>query len=79
MKIGKELRELITKEGRSFRRASIDLQIDRASLYRSLKDGGNPEWKTIEKVLDYLGYQIIIVKKRSKKISKSQGTKSKNM
>jgi len=65
MDIGKALRELIVKEGRSIRRTSIDLHIDRASLQRCLGKGANPEWGTIKKVLDYLGYEIKIVKKRS--------------
>jgi DNA-binding phage protein len=62
MDIGKVLRELIAKEGRSFRQTSIDLRMDRSTLHRSLKKG-NPEWKTIDKILDYLGYQIKFVKK----------------
>ena len=66
MDIGRVLRELIVKEGRSFRQTSIDLKVDRSTLHRSLKKG-NPEWKTIEKVLDYLGYKILIVKKKTSK------------
>lgn len=66
MDIGKVLLELIANEGKSFRRTSIDLKVDRSTLYRSLKKG-NPEWKTIEKVLDYLGYEINIAKKRVKR------------
>jgi DNA-binding phage protein len=66
MDIGKTLRELIIKEGKSLRRTSIDLHIDRASLQRSLGHGANPEWGTIKKVLDYLGYEIMIVKSRKK-------------
>jgi hypothetical protein len=42
--IGKALRELITKEGKSLRKTSIDF----------------------EKVLDYLGYEIKIIKKMKK-------------
>jgi lambda repressor-like predicted transcriptional regulator len=61
MDIGKVLRELIGKEGRSFRQTSIDLKVDRSTLHRSLKKG-NPEWKTIEKVLNYLGYEFRVVK-----------------
>ena len=66
MDIGKVIRELITKEGRSFRQTSIDLKVDRSTLHRSLKKG-NPEWKTIEKLLDYLGYEIRIFKKIKQK------------
>jgi DNA invertase Pin-like site-specific DNA recombinase len=51
--IGKILLDLIAKEGKSFRRTSIDLKVDRSTLYRFLKKG-NSEWKTIEKVLTYL-------------------------
>lgn len=65
MDIGKVLRKLIAKEGRSFRQTSIDLKVDRSTLHRSLKKG-NPEWRTIEKVLDYLGYEIKIVKSKKR-------------
>jgi DNA-binding phage protein len=67
MNIGRTLRWLIIKEGKSIRRTSTDLQIDRASLQRSIKEGGNPEWKTIQKILDYLGYEIRIVKSKRKR------------
>jgi DNA-binding phage protein len=63
MNIGKILLELIAKEGKSFRGTAIDLGVDRSSLYRSLKKG-NPQWNTIEKILDYLGYEIRIVKSK---------------
>ena len=66
MNIGMILRNLIAKEGRSFRQTSIDLKVDRSTLHRSLKKG-NPEWKTVEKVLNYLGYEIRIVKTKKKK------------
>jgi len=65
MDIGNALKGLIVKEGRSLRRTTMDLQIDRASLQRSLNEGANPEWKTIEKVLNYLGYEIALVRKES--------------
>jgi len=71
MDIGKVLIELIAKEGKSFRKTSIDLGVDRSTLYRSLKKG-NPEWKTIEKVLDYLGYDIRVFKKRKARGSRNE-------
>lgn len=67
MNIGEVLRELINKEGHSFRKTCIDLKIDRPTLHRSLKKG-NPEWKTIEKLLDYLGYEIRIVKSNKNRL-----------
>jgi hypothetical protein len=36
----------------------------RESLHRSLADGGNPEWNTIKKIVDHLGYEVKVVKKR---------------
>ena len=42
------------------------LRVDHGSLYRALKDGGNPEGNTIERILDYLGYEIRIVKPKKK-------------
>jgi hypothetical protein len=66
MNIGKTLFELIAKEGKSFRGTAMDMGVDRSSLYRSLKKG-NPEWKTMEKLLDYLGYEIRIVKSGRKR------------
>lgn len=53
----------MVKEGRSLRRTSIDLGVDRSTLHRSLKKG-NPEWKTIQKILNYLGYEVYIVKSK---------------
>jgi len=70
MDIGKALLKSIAKEGKSFRRVSIEIGVDRSTLYRSLKKG-NPEWKTIEKVLNYLGYEIRITKKTKQRGKKN--------
>jgi hypothetical protein len=39
-------------------------KVDYGSLYRALKERGNPEGKTIEKILDNLGYEIRFVKRK---------------
>ena len=65
--IGKKLRELIKKEKLTYRKIAQDLGIDHSNLYRSLRNGANPEWKTVEKLLSYLGYEIQIVKKARRK------------
>ena len=62
--IGKEVNEIIRKRGISRYRVSKDIGIAQESLLRSLKDDANPRWKTIKKVLDYLGYEIILRPKR---------------
>ncbi len=63
-KISKMLREIIEKrEKTSIRRVAKEIGVDHGSLYRALKNGGNPEANTIEKILDYFGYEIRMVKK----------------
>lgn len=53
-----------------------DLGIDHASLHRSLKTGANPEWNTIEKILNYLGYDFKIVKRKEVKPIKPKPSRS---
>jgi DNA-binding phage protein len=65
-KISQILKRIIEKERLSIRGVAKAIDVDHASLSRSLKDDGNPESKTIEKILDYLGYDIRIVKSRKK-------------
>jgi len=52
----------LIKEKSSVRRVSIELGMDRASLYRSLKKGTNPRIDTVMKFLDHLGYGLQVVK-----------------
>jgi len=62
--IGETIREIIRKKKLTYREIASDLGIDHANLYHSLKKGANPEWKTIEKLLSYLGYEVRIVKSK---------------
>lgn len=57
----------------------MELGMDRASLYRSLKKGTNPRIDTIIKFLNHLGYhlQVVKVKKKAKKAIPPNGGKSK--
>uniref|UniRef100_A0A7V3NU23 HTH cro/C1-type domain-containing protein n=1 Tax=candidate division WOR-3 bacterium TaxID=2052148 RepID=A0A7V3NU23_UNCW3 len=73
--IGKILKDLIKKHGVSYRKIAKDLGVDHGNLYRSLKNDSNPEWKTIKKVLDYLGYDFKIIKRREVKSKKSKKSK----
>jgi DNA-binding phage protein len=56
----------LIKENSSVRRMSMELGMDRASLYRSLKKGTNPRIDTIAKFLNYLGYQLHVIKAKKK-------------
>ncbi len=62
--IGKEIDALIQKKGLSRYRVSKDIGVSQESLLRSLKEDANPRWKTVKKVLDYLGYEVILRPKR---------------
>jgi len=64
--IGEAIREIIKKKKLTYREIASDLGIDHANLYHSLMNGANPEWKTIEKLLGYLGYEVRIVKSKKK-------------
>lgn len=44
----------------------MELGMDRASLYRSLKKGTNPRIDTIAKFLNHLGYQLQVIKAKKK-------------
>ena len=79
--IGKEIRTVIKKKGISLYQIAKDLGVTWESLYRSLLDEANPEWKRIKQILDYLGYEVVLkpigreVKPKKSKPSKSRGRK----
>jgi len=62
--IGKEIRGIIKRKGLSFYRVAKDLGVAQESLYRSLADSANPEWKRIKQILDYLDYEIVLKARR---------------
>ena len=62
--IGKTLREIIKRKKLTYRKIASDLGIDHGNLYHSLMNGANPEWKTIERLLDYLGYDFKVVERK---------------
>ncbi len=65
--IGQEIKKLIKKEKVSVYKIAEDLGVANESLYRSLDDGANPEWKRIKALLDYLGYDLKFVKRKEVK------------
>ncbi len=74
-KISKMLKKIIPKEGISNRGLARAIGVDHASLSRSLKDDGNPESRTVEKILDYLGYDLKFTKRKEVKPRKSKSKK----
>ncbi len=49
------------------------IEVDFSSLYKALKNGGNPGAKTIDRILDHLGYEIRLIKKSKKKGGERNG------
>ena len=70
------LRELVKAQG--LRKVAKGLRIDHASLYRSLKDGSNIKLERVKKLLDYLGYEIRVVKSAKHTKPKRRSYDSKN-
>ena len=56
----------LIQEESSVRRVAMELEVDRASLYRSLKKGTHPRIDTVVKILDHLGYELQVVKAKKK-------------
>jgi len=77
MKITRILSEVIKREEVTIYRIAKAIGVDRPSLSRALKDGGNPGAKTIEKVLMFLGYEIRLVKSRKRVGSNSKEGRTK--
>ena len=73
-----QIRKLIKKQA-SLRKVAMGLNMDRAQLVRSLKIGTRPRIDTVVKILDFLGYEIRIVKTKRKEVkpfkSKSSGSR----
>ena len=70
------MKDILRERNLTYRRVAEDLGIDHASLHRSLKNGGNPEWKTIEMILDYLGYDFRLVRRKEVKPDKPRLSRS---
>lgn len=73
--IGRELKRLLKKDNVSVYKITDHLGIAHESLYRSLKNGANPEWKRIKQILDYLGYDVKFIKRKEVKPGKSKQSK----
>ena len=66
--IEQTLRDLVKEKGLS--KTAHALGIDHASLYRSLKDGSNIKLERVKTLLNYLGHEIQIVKKKANRSRK---------
>jgi DNA-binding phage protein len=66
-KIVRTLREIIKKEKTTIYSVAKAIDVDFSSLYKALKNGGNPGAKTIDSILNHLGYKIQFIKSKRRK------------
>ena len=76
-KISGMLKEIIEKEKITIRGLARAINVDHASLIRSLRDAGNPESRTVEKILDFFGYEIRLIKSKKKEVKPDKSKQSK--
>ena len=72
-RVVRALREIIKKEKTTIYSVAKAVDVDFSSLYKALKNGGNPGAKTIDKILHHLGYEIKLIKKFKKKGGEKDG------
>ena len=75
-RITEALRGIIQEEGKTVYRIAKDIGVDFSSLYRALGKEGNLGAKTIDKIMDYLGYEVKFIKRKEVKPEKSKPSRS---
>jgi len=62
--MGNRLREILIKEGVSAYRLHKDLDIDKGQLSRFIHGKQNISMDRLERIAEYLGYDILFVKRK---------------
>ena len=75
-RITEALKGIIEKEGKTVYRVAKDIGVDFSSLYRALGEEGNLGAKTIDKIMDYLGYEVKFIKRKEVKPEKTKPSRS---
>jgi transcriptional regulator with XRE-family HTH domain len=65
--IGEQIRELLTKNGKTAYRMGKDLTLDQGYISRVLSNRVNPSYEFTKRMLNYLGYDIRFVKIKPQK------------
>jgi transcriptional regulator with XRE-family HTH domain len=63
--MGNRLKDILTREGVSAYRVCKDLGLDKGQLSRFLNGKSNLTLIKIERIADYLGYDLLMVKRKS--------------
>ena len=64
--IRQAIKEIVKKRG-SLREVAEEVGIDHANLIRLMREGSDPRLKTIERIVDRLGYSLTLKRKGVKK------------
>ncbi len=64
--IRRAIKEIVKERG-SLRKVAEEVDIDHANLIRLMREGSDPRLKTIERILDRLGYCLTIRRKKGKR------------
>lgn len=73
------IREIIRKKG-PIRKVAQEIGIDHANLIRMLRENSDPRLKTIERIIEHLGYSLTLKReelKNGKKAVQVKAAKSK--
>lgn len=63
--MGNRLKDILTREGVSAYRVCKDLGLDKGQMSRFLNEKSNLTLAKIERIADYLGYDLQLVKRKS--------------
>ena len=74
--IKKIIRDVIRERG-TIRKIATDLGMDHANLLKILRKDANPGLKTVEKLADYLGHEVKLVRRKEVNPKKSKPSRSK--
>ena len=67
------LKEIVRKRG-PYRKVAEEVNIDHANLIRMVKEGSDPRLKTLERLVDGLGYSLTIRRKEVKPAKRKPST-----
>ena len=62
MNIRQTIKEIVRKRG-TIRKVAEEVGIDHANLIRLMREGSDPRIKTIERIVDRLGYSLTLKRK----------------
>jgi DNA-binding phage protein len=77
MNVRQAIKEIVIKRG-TIRKVAEEVGIDHANLIRLMREGSDPRLKTIERIVDRLGYSLTLKRKGVSK-DKQESSKSRRV